>query len=143
MTTKYSCSGKELLESMKSLDMLVKSVGEQIAMEESRLTDVSVHYKEITVKSGFAKNKFEEQCPEIVDLMISLEAYKKQLAESKSTALKVIQKLDMKSQSVLMYYYMQNRTIEQTAEFLGKSYTWTIQKIKSAEKEFEKNFNKF
>lgn len=137
---KYLFRGKELLESMKSLDMLIKSVNEQIEMEESRLTDISVHYKEIQVKSGFTKNQFEEKCPEVVELMISLESYKQQLAESKSIALNVIKKLDMKSQSVLMYYYMQNRTIEQTAELLDKSYTWTIQKLKTAEKEFEKYF---
>lgn len=132
--------GKDLLESMKSLDMLIKSVALQIELEESRLTDIAIHYKEIQIQSGHCSNALEEHCPDIVELMIKLDKYKDQLIEKKKKAFNYIQKLSPKYQAVLMYYYMQNKTLEQTAEDMDRSYTWTINILREAETEFEKIF---
>lgn len=81
-----------------------------------------------------------EKVPEIADLINDLKEYKRELADKKRLALTVIRKLQPRRQSILMLYYIQGKTLEKTAEEMGKSYTWLWDEMQEAVTDFSKIF---
>ena len=129
---KRGIAGQVFLEEVKDLD--------QIEIEEGMLTDTAVHYKDIQVQTSGAKDMIGEKVPEIADLINDLKEYKRELADKKRLALTVIRKLQPRRQSILMLYYIQGKTLEKTAEEMGKSYTWLWDEMQEAVTDFSKIF---
>lgn len=133
--------GREHLEQMRGLDNYIKQLNMQIEQEESLLTDISVHYKEVSVQTSGAKDLMSEKIPEIVELQNQLKAYVKELEGKKLLTLRLLKQMkDRRHSQLLMLYYMQNKTLEKTAEAMDKSYTWTWEKMQEAIQEFERLF---
>lgn len=137
---KRGIAGKVFLEEVKDLDKLIKQIKDQIEIEEGMLTDTAVHYKDIQVQTSGAKDMIGEKVPEIADLINDLKEYKRELADKKRLALTVIRKLQPRRQSILMLYYIQGKTLEKTAEEMGKSYTWLWDEMQEAVTDFSKIF---
>lgn len=137
---KRGIAGQVFLEEVKDLDKLIKQIKDQIEIEEGMLTDTAVHYKDIQVQTSGAKDMIGEKVPEIADLINDLKEYKRELADKKRLALTVIRKLQPRRQSILMLYYIQGKTLEKTAEEMGKSYTWLWDEMKEAVTDFSKIF---
>lgn len=137
---KRGIAGQVFLEEVKDLDKLIKQIKDQIEIEEGMLTDTAVHYKDIQVQTSGAKDMIGEKVPEIADLINDLKEYKRDLADKKRLALTVIRKLQPRRQSILMLYYIQGKTLEKTAEEMGKSYTWLWEEMQEAVTDFSKIF---
>lgn len=137
---KRGIAGQVFLEEVKELDKLIKQIKDQIEIEEGMLTDTAVHYKDIQVQTSGAKDMIGEKVPEIADLINDLKEYKRELADKKRLALTVIRKLQPRRQSILMLYYIQGKTLEKTAEEMGKSYTWLWDEMQEAVTDFSKIF---
>nr|DAH32519.1 MAG TPA: Protein of unknown function (DUF1492) [Caudoviricetes sp.] len=137
---KRGIAGQVFLEEVKDLDKLIKQIKDQIEIEEGMLTDTAVHYKDIQVQTSGAKDMIGEKIPEIADLINDLKEYKRELADKKRLALTVIRKLQPRRQSILMLYYIQGKTLEKTAEEMGKSYTWLWDEMQEAVTDFSKIF---
>lgn len=126
---------------MRGLDNYIKQLNMQIEQEESLLTDISVHYKEVSVQTSGAKDLMSEKIPEIVELQNQLKAYVKELEGKKLLTLRLLKQMkDRRHSQLLMLYYMQNKTLEKTAEAMDKSYTWTWEEMQEAIQEFERLF---
>ena len=135
--------GRKHLEEMRDIDRFIKQLNMQIEQEESMLTDISVHYKEVNVQSSGAKDMISEKVPEIVELQQSLEEYVKELEQKKLVTLSILKKMKNRRRAqLLLLYYMQNKTLEQTAEAMDKSYTWTWEEMQEAITDFERLFKK-
>ena len=137
---KRGIAGQVFLEEVKDLDKLIRQIKDQIEIEEGMLTDTAVHYKDIQVQTSGAKDMIGEKVPEIADLINDLKEYKRELADKKRLALTVIRKLQPRRQSILMLYYIQGKTLEKTAEEMGKSYTWLWDEMQEAVTDFSKIF---
>ena len=137
---KRGIAGQVFLEEVKDLDKLIKQIKDQIEIEEGMLTDTAVHYKDIQVQTSGAKDMIGEKVPEIADLINDLKEYKRELADKKRLALTVFRKLQPRRQSILMLYYIQGKTLEKTAEEMGKSYTWLWDEMQEAVTDFSKIF---
>ena len=82
--------GRKHLEEMRDIDRFIKQLNMQIEQEESMLTDISVHYKEVNVQSSGAKDMISEKVPEIVELQQSLKEYVKELEQKKLVTLSIL-----------------------------------------------------
>lgn len=140
---KVQSPGEKYLEEMKELDGLIKSLKQQIRHESNMLTDTAVHYKDIQVQSGGVKDIIGEKVPELTELKEQFTAYVKELSGKKVKALSIIKTMRTRRQRVIITYFMQNNTIEKTAEKMNKSYTWTWNEIQAAVLEFDKLFQKY
>lgn len=129
--------GQIHLEEIKELDRLIKNVKAQIMMEIGMLTDTSVHYKDIQIQTSGAKDQIGEGVTEIVELVEQLDKYKREIEQKKLKTLLILKKMRIRHQNLIMLYYMQNNTIEGTAEKMEKSYKWTWDNLQEAVKEFE------
>ncbi len=140
---KEQSPGEKHLEEMKELDGLVRTLKQQIRYEYNMLTDTAVHYKDIQVQSGGVKDIIGDKVPELTELKDQLTAYVKELSCKKEKTLSIIKTMSTRRQSVIITYFMQNNTIEKTAEKMNKSYTWTWNEIQAAVLEFDKLFQKY
>lgn len=129
--------GRVHLEAMKKLDGLVRVLEEQIALDNDMLTNKAVHYKDMPVQTSGAKDQIGETVPDIVDTESQIKEYIQRLQKRKSETLNLIQVMDEEQQKLIMLYFMQNKTLEQIAEEMGRSYKWTWMKLHEAIKEFE------
>ena len=73
----------------------------------------------------------------------SLKEYVKELEQKKLVTLSILKKMKNRRRAqLLLLYYMQNKTLEQTAEAMDKSYTWTWEEMQEAITDFERLFKK-
>ncbi|MCM1192911.1 MAG: hypothetical protein NC123_15615 [Butyrivibrio sp.] len=135
-------SGKEFLDEIREINSLIQSLKEQIAIEESRLTDTAVHYKEIQVQSSGSRNMMEEKIPKIADLTSQLEEHIRKLTAKQDLAWAIIRELRPRMQTVMLRYYIQGKTLEQIAEEMGKSYRWAWSVKREAVEKFSNIFEK-
>ncbi|MCM1057905.1 MAG: hypothetical protein NC517_09895 [Firmicutes bacterium] len=142
MKKQRSLAGERFLDEIRELDGLIKSLKDQIEIEESLLMDTSVHYKDIQVQSSGSRNKMEEKIPKIADLISRMEKYIRELTKKKDLAWAIILELEPKMQTVMLQYYLQGKTLEQIAEKAGRSYRWTWSEKRAAVEEFSRIFEK-
>lgn len=83
-----------------------------------------------------------DKVPELTELKEQLKEYIKELSKKKAKTLDIIRTMSLRKQRIMILYYLQNHTIEKTAEEMGKSYTWTWTELQDAVDEFEKIFKK-
>ncbi len=132
--------GREFLKEVREANRTLEILKQQIQIEEDRLMDISVHYKDIQVQSSGSGNMMWEKVPEIVSMINQLETNARELAEKKNYAISIIRQLKARRQSVLMLYYIQGKTMEKAAEEMKKSYKWFWDELQAAVMDFSRLF---
>ena len=136
--------GRDYLESVRHIERLIERLKMQIELEESMLTDTAIHYKDVNVQTSGVKDLMSEKIPEIIELREELEKYIRSLERKKLTILRVIKRIDkLDQQQLIILRYLQGMTIEQTADSMGWSYTWTWNALRRAVEEFENLFEEY
>lgn len=132
---------KEYLYQLKDVDNLISTYQEEADMLMTRLTSTTQRIKEVNVISS-QKNQFDDTITKVLDLRNEINAQIDKYVDMKAEARKIVEKIQpLKYQTVLIKYYFQNKTFEQTAVEMGKSYQWVCELHGRALQEFEKNWN--
>jgi len=126
---------KKELRPIKEMDKDIKAVELEIERLMTIATKMTPSYEYRT--SGSQKNRIEEA-------LIQIEEYRGRLANKivesidyKSKCLEKVNRIRPKTlQTVLMYYYFMDYTMEKTAEAIQKSYQWTYTIYQSALDEY-------
>lgn len=123
--------GIQHLEEIKEIDKLIRKLKEKIIIENEKLTDTAVKYKEIQVQTSGATDKIGEKGPEIVDFQKEIEQYIKELNEKKIQTLAIMKQLPVKHQ-ILILHYMNNKPWKEAAEEMKKSAKWVREEKRKA-----------
>lgn len=123
---------KRELHQLKDMSKDIQSVENEIERLMTVATKMTTAFDPINI-SGTPTNKMEEA-------IIKLEDYRGRLSnlilddlEFKNRCFDIVTKIEPRSlQKILLYYYFQDKTMEQTAELIGKSYQWTYELYKTA-----------
>ena len=123
---------KKELRFLKTLDVDIRAAEQEIERLMTVATKMTTNYDPVNI-SGTPKNKLE-------DVIIKMDAYKANLdkyllnyLDRKNECLNKVQKIEIGTlRSILIYYYFQNKTLEQTAEEINKSYQWTYELFQDA-----------
>lgn len=123
---------KHELKPIKDMEKDIRSVELEIERLMAVATKMTTNYDGINVQ-GSPKNKLEEA-------MIRIEQYRSKLSnmmlkhlDYKNRCLNKVEKIQPKSlQKILIYYYFQDKTLEQTAEIIDRSYQWTYTMYQTA-----------
>lgn len=116
---------KHELKPIKDMEKDIRSVELEIERLMAVATKMTTNYDGINVM-GSPKNKLEEA-------MIKIEQYRSKLStmmlkhlDYKNRCLNKVEQIEPKSlQKILIYYYFQDKTLEQTAEMIDRSVRWT------------------
>lgn len=138
---KGNTKGKEKLIRMKKISGMIKTLREQEKLERATLTDTSIKYNEIQVKSSGAKDLIGEKAPDIVMLIEKIEEYCEELAREKAECLTIVKTMKFEWQQAIIYYYFQDLTLEKAAEKMNISYVWLSKYLRDAEEDFEKKYD--
>lgn len=132
---------KEYLYQLKDIDNLISTYQEEADMLMTRLTSTTQRIKEVNVISS-QKNQFDDTIAKVLDLRNEINAQIDKYVDMKAEARRIVENIQpLKYQTVLIKYYFQNKTFEQTAVEMGKSYQWVCELHGRALQEFEKNWN--
>lgn len=132
---------KEYLYQLKDVDNLISTYQEEADMLMTRLTSTTQRIKEVNVISS-QKNQFDDTIAKVLDLRNEINAQIDKYVDMKAEARRIVEKIQpLKYQTVLIKYYFQNKTFEQTAVEMGKSYQWVCELHGRALQEFEKKWN--
>ena len=123
---------KRELKFLKTLDVDIRAAEQEIERLMTVATKMTTNYDPVNI-SGTPRNKLE-------DVIIKMDAYKANLnkyllnyLDRKNECLNKVQKIETGTlRSILIYYYFQNKTLEQTAEEINKSYQWTYELFQDA-----------
>jgi len=123
---------KKELRFLKTLDVDIRAAEQEIERLMTVATKMTTNYDPVNI-SGTPRNKLE-------DVIIKMDAYKANLnkyllnyLDRKNECLNKVQKIETGTlRSILIYYYFQNKTLEQTAEEINKSYQWTYELFQDA-----------
>ena len=123
---------KKELRFLKTLDVDIRAAEQEIERLMTVATKMTTNYDPVNI-SGTPRNKLE-------DVIIKMDAYKANLnkyllnyLDKKNECLNKVQKIETGTlRSILIYYYFQNKTLEQTAEEINKSYQWTYELFQDA-----------
>jgi len=129
---------KKELRPIKEMEKDIRSVEEEIERLMAVATKMTTSYDGINVQ-GTPSNKMEEA-------VIKMEKYRAKLSslmlrhlDYKNQCLNKVEQIQPKSlQKILIYYYFQDCTLEQTAEKIDRSYQWTYEMYKTALEEYSK-----
>lgn len=131
---------KRELKPIKSMERDIRSVELEIERLMAVATRMTTNYDGINVM-GSPKNKIEEA-------MIKVEEYRAKLTnmllkhlDYKNRCMNKVSQIQPASlRKILIYYYFQDKTLEQTAEIIGKSERWTHTMFDEALDEYCKIF---
>lgn len=129
---------KRELKPIKDQENEIRSFEEEIERLMALATRMTPSYDPNKV-SGSPSNRLEEA-------IVKIEEYRSRLSKMilanldyKNRCLNKVQKIEPTTlRTILIYYYFQDNTLEQTAEKLDKSYQWTYELFKSALDEYAK-----
>lgn len=123
---------KRELAPLKTLDSEIRAVELEIERLMTAATKMTTNYDPINV-SHTPKNKLEEVIIKMDEYKSNLSKYLFKYLEHKNECLNKVQKIEISTlRTILIYYYFQNKTLEQTAEAIGKSYQWTYELFQDA-----------
>lgn len=133
---------KEYLYQLKDIDDLINSNIEEVDKLRTLATNITVTYSDEPHGSG-TSDKVGNTVVKIADLQNEINDLIDELVEIKAESSKIINQIkDLRLRTVLIKYYVQNKTFEQVAVEMGKSYQWIcelhgralleIEKIKNA-----------
>lgn len=118
---------KRELRPLKELAKDIQSVEDEIERLMAIATKMTTTYDPINVEST-PRNRIEEAIVKIDDYRERLSKLLLEIIDYKNKCLDKIEQIEPKSlQKILLYYYFQNKTIEETAELMGRSVRWTYE----------------
>ena len=118
---------KRELRPLKELAKDSQSVEDEIERLMAIATKMTTTYDPINVEST-PRNRIEEAIVKIDDYRERLSKLLLEIIDYKNKCLDKIEQIEPKSlQKILLYYYFQNKTIEETAELMGRSVRWTYE----------------
>ena len=116
---------KRELKPIKDMEKDIKSVELEIERLMAVATKMTTNYDGINIQSS-PRNKIEET-------MVKVEEYRSRLSnmllkhlDYKNKCMNKVSQIQPPSlRKILIYYYFQDNTLEETAELIGKSARWT------------------
>jgi hypothetical protein len=129
---------KRELKPIKEMESRVRSIEQEIERLMAVATKMTPTYDGDRV-SGTPKNRIEEAA-------IKIEEYRGKLAKAliksldhKNKCLNKVEKIERGTfRTILILYYFQNKTLEQVAEEIERSYQWTYEMFTMALDEYAK-----
>jgi len=129
---------KKELRPIKLMESQIRSVEEEIERLMAVATKMTPTYDANKV-TGTPKNRVEEATIKIDEYRAKLSRMVLKSLDYKNRCLNKVEKIETGTlRTILIYYYFQNKTLEQTAEELDHSYQWTYELFKSALDEYAK-----
>lgn len=118
---------KKELRPLKDISRDIKAVMDEIERLETVATKMTPNY-DITPISGTPKNKMEEAIVKLEDYRSRLSGLVVDTIDYRDRCRSKIEKIEPRSlQTLLNLYYIQDNTLEKTAEIMGKSVRWTYE----------------
>lgn len=137
-TKEAAVKAKEYLHQLKNIDSCIRTNLEEILRLEDLLDNKAVSLKDINIQSSGAHDAIGSQVPKIVDIMNEVDEYIGKMLEIREHAQRVIKQIpDTRLQSILMKYYVHNKTFEQTAVEMDLTYRWVVELHGQALNEYE------
>ena len=131
---------KRELRPIKDMEKDIRSVELEIERLMALATKMTTNYDGINIQST-PRNKIEETMIKVEDYRARLSSMLLKHLEYKNKCLNKVSKIEPASlRKILIYYYFQDRTIEQTAEIIDKSPRWTHTMFDAALDEYCKIF---
>lgn len=119
---------KEFLWQLKDVNHLIDTYDEEYKRLIDKATSTSSKMSDVVIRSGNKSSKQEIVCVDLVELAEKVDKAKRKLADIEGKALDVIGQLKpLKLQTVLIKYYIQNKTFEQTAVEMDLTYRWVCE----------------
>lgn len=116
---------KRELKPIKDMERDIRSLELEIERLMTVATKMTPNYDGDRV-SGTPRNKIEEATIKIEEYRGKLSMMLMNHLDYKNRCLNKVEKIRPKSlQTILIHYYFQDKTMEQTAELIGKSPRWT------------------
>lgn len=132
---------EKFLEQMRKIDDLIKSLEEEYDKLITRATNIAVKYRDVVAHSGECSSPQEQNGQEMAEYSSKIKDMQKELNAYKNRAMDIIRQIQpIKYQVILIKYYIQNKTIERSAEEMQTSSRWAAELKKRAVKEFAKKY---
>lgn len=129
---------KRELKPIKEMESRIRSIEEEIERLMAAATRMTPNYEGDRV-SGTPKNKIEEATIRIEEYRSKLSKMLLKSLDYKNRCLNKVEKIETGTlRTILIYYYFQNKTLEETAEEMDRSYRWTYEMYTSALDEYAK-----
>lgn len=137
--TNMSTPAKKLLKRLKDIDELMTSINKEIEDAEQNITSLTLRLGDVSSGTNGISNPTEQKAVSIVELRKQLLSYRDEYAQMKITATRILNKIeDNRYQRVLYNYYLQNKTLYETAEVMNFSYQHVSTLRNKAEIEFQR-----
>ena len=130
---------KKELRPIKDMDSNIRSIELELERLMAVATKMTTNYDPINVSST-PNNKLEEAVMKMEEYRGRLSKMVIKSLDYRNKCLNKIEKIDPALGKVLILYYFQNKTLEQTAEVLEKSPRYTYTKYLNALDEYAKIF---
>lgn len=116
---------KRELRPIKEMESRIRSIEEEIERLMTVATKMTPNYDGNKV-IGSPKNKIEEATIKIEEYRSKLSKLLLDSLDYKNQCLNKVEKIEIGTlRTILILYYFQNKTLEQAAEEMNKSYRWT------------------
>lgn len=135
-------SAKEYLTQLKDLDKYINAQQEELDRLRNMVIKISVSSRDMDVQCSSMHDKLGDTVAKIVDLDREITSCIDKYIDIKHDAVRIIAIMpDLKLRTVLYKYYILNKTFEQTAVEMEKSYQWICELHGKALQQFEKILN--
>ncbi len=132
-------TAKDFLLQLKDIDDLIKAKQEEIVRADAMGMCISHRIKEVCVQKSQNYNRISDSAVAVVELEDEIAHQIVKLLLVKKKASMILDKVTpLRFQTVLLKYYFQNKTLEQTAEEMNVSYQWVCELHKKALKEYQR-----
>ena len=129
---------KRELKPIKEMESRIRSIEEEIERLMTIATKMTPNYEGSKV-SGTPKNRIEEVTVKIEEYRAKLSKHLLKSLDYKNRCLNKVEKIETGTlRTILILYYFQNKTLEQAAEEMDRSYRWTYDIFTSALDEYAK-----
>jgi len=129
---------KKELRPIKLMESQIRSIEEEIERLMAVATKMTPTYDANKV-SGTPRNRIEEATIKIEEYRSKLSKMLLKSLDYKNMCLNKVSQIEIGTlRTILIFYYFQDKTLEQTAEELDHSYQWTYELFKSALDEYAK-----
>lgn len=119
---------KDFLWQLKDVNKLIETLDEEHQRLMDKATDISVKYSDVILRTGETSSKQERTVLEMVELADEMKAAVEKMRRIEKKAMTVIEKIEpLRLRTVLIKYYIQNKTFEQTAVEMELTYRWVCE----------------
>ena len=129
---------KRELKPIKEMESRIRSIEEEIERLMAAATRMTPNYEGDRV-SGTPGNRLEEATIKIEEYRMKLSKVLLRSLDYKNKCLNKVEKISTGTlRTILICYYFQDKTLEETAEHIDKSYRWTYEMFTAALDEYAK-----